>query len=109
MISKVKRSRWTLFLLGFGGWLVLWTAYYVISEAYDPIPNLAAAVLCVLSSWLISFVSISLLLITKLRWAALGYLAAMLLNGVGLLLAGGFDLLYVVSSFPFFLPSNLRP
>jgi hypothetical protein len=109
MISKVKQSRWTQFLLGLGGWLVLWTAYYVMSEAYDPIPNLAAAVLCVLSSWLISLVLILLLLITKLRWAALGYLAAMLLNGVGLLLTGGFNLLYVVSSFPFFLPSNLRP
>lgn len=90
-------------------WLVLWTAYYCISEVASPLPNLAAAIICVMGSTVISLAALALLLLTKLGWAALGYIAAMALNGVGLLLVGGFNILYLVSSFPFFLPAGFRP
>ncbi len=109
MLRRVRQSRRLLFLLGLAGWLILWTAYYAVTEAANPIPNLAAAIMCVLSSTLINVAALAFLLLTKLRWAALGYVAAIALNGVGLLLTDAFDVLYLVSSFPFFLPSNFRP
>lgn len=109
MLKKVRQSRRLLFLIGFVGWLILWTVYYVIAEATNPLPNLAAAVMCIMSPVVISFVAIVLLLLVKLWWTALGYVAAMTLNGVGLVMVDGVNILYYVSSFPFFLPNSFRP
>ena len=88
----------------------MWTAYYVIAEAANPIPNLAAAIMCMMSAAAINLAVIAPLLLTKLRWVALGYFAAMALNGIGLFLLDGyyFVVMNFVSSFPFYLPSNFR-
>jgi len=66
--------------------------------------------MCTMSATVINLAVIAVLLLAKLRWAALGYSAAMILNGVGLFLLDGyyFVVMTFVSSFPFYLPGNFR-
>lgn len=109
MLTRVRQSRRLAFVLGFVGWLILWSAYYIVVGATEGDLNLAAAAMCALSATVASLVVVVLLFLMKLGWAALGYVAAMALNGIGLLLVGSFDILYLLCSFPFFLPSTLRP
>ena len=128
MLSRIRRSRLIQFLLGFTGWLLFWTAFYVIVEAATPRPNLAESIMLMLIATAIHPAAILLLLLTKLRWAALGYAAAMALNVAGQFLVynvlldaeqvviGGITyhtrqirdfgslLLYLLQSSPFFLP-----
>ena len=128
MLSRIRRSRLIQFLLGFTGWLLFWTAFYVIVEAATPRPNLAESIMLILMATAIHPVVILLLLLTKFRWAALGYAAAMALNVGGQFLVynvvldaeqvvvGGITyhtpqirdlgslLLYLLQSNPFFLP-----
>ncbi len=114
MPRTIRQSKRLLFLLGFVGWLVLWPAFYVIANAANPRLNLAGAILLIWVAVLINLVAIFLLLLTKLRCAALGYAAAMAINGIGLLLVletsyiGNYAL-YSAISFPFFLPSSFAP
>jgi hypothetical protein len=80
MMEKIRRSKFLQFLLGFMGWLILWTAFYVIAEAVDPRPNLGGSIMLILIVTVIHPAVILLLFLTRLRWAVLGYAAAMLLN-----------------------------
>lgn len=110
----MAQSRRVLFVLGFAGWPVLWTGFYAIAHAVSPHRGLAEAILLVGAAILISLIAILVLLLTKRGWAALGYCAAMVLNGAGLLLVadfsyfGNYALAFAVS-FPFFLPANFGP
>jgi hypothetical protein len=101
-------------VLGMVGWLVLWSAYYIIAHAASPRHNLAGAIMLALAATATSPLVILLLLLAKLRWAAFGYAAAMALDGVGLLLVADFSysgnyVLAFVISLPFFLPTNSGP
>lgn len=128
MLSRIRRSRLIQFLLGITGWLLFWTAFYLITEAGNPRPDLADALVLGYIAIAIHPVAILLLLLTKLRWAALGYATAMALNVAGQFLVynvvldaeqvvvGGITystrhirdfgslLLYLLQSIPFFLP-----
>jgi len=83
MLDKLRQSKPLQFLLGFIGWLIFWTAFYLIAETANPSPNLAGSIMFILIAIVIHPVAILLLVLTRLRWAALGYAAALVLNIVG--------------------------
>jgi hypothetical protein len=87
MLGRIRRSKRLQFLLGLTGWLLFWTAFYAIAEAGNPSPNLGDSIMLGLIAIAIHPVAILLLLLTKLRWAALGYAAAMVLNVAGQFIA----------------------
>jgi hypothetical protein len=83
MLGRIRQSKRSLFLVGFSYWLVLWTAFYVILNAVNPRPDLAGAVVILVTVTAIHIVILVALLSAKFQWAALGYVAAMALNIAG--------------------------
>jgi hypothetical protein len=83
MLRRTRRSKRYLLLVGFGYWLVLWTAFYVTQEAVMPRPSLGDTIAILLTIAVLQALIAIVLSLARLQWTPLEYAAAMALNVAG--------------------------
>lgn len=110
-LPRSRRARLLEFLTGFAGWFALFSLAWTLANAISEASLAQNSTLCLFApSGLDMLVAVGL--IAARKWHALtGFVAAFLVNGLGLFLValagffpGGFNLAALVLHIPFYFP-----